>query len=768
MAAWVHWRVGTVAGLLIAGLGCGSEQDDAGSVRTRALSPEIVAERERVSARAAAGVALRAGAAAPEKQVLFGDLHVHTTFSPDAFVMSLPLMGGEGARPPAMACDYARHCSALDFWSINDHAEGITPRRWRETIDSIRQCNASAGDPSDPDVVAFPGWEWSQVAWARERHYGHKNVIFRAGDAVPARAVGAPREGLTRSPLGPAARALLMVQDWENREEYWNFGAYYAETAAVPACEPGVDTRDLPAECMETAADPKALFEKLAQWGFDSIVIPHGTAWGLNTPPGVSFEKQLTGEQHDPARQTLIEVYSGHGNSEPYRDWRHVRVEADGTAVCPAPSENFLPCCWRAGELIAERCAAAGESAAECDARAAKARGNFVDASVTGYWTVPGSRVEEWLDCGVCRDCFNPPLDLRPQASVQYALALTRTGADGDPLRFRFGFVGSSDIHRARPGTGYKEFGRRGNSEATGALDPGIAARLQDRREPEPRSVRYQHGVTELGLQFSRPMERQASFFMTGGLVGLHADGRSRDSIWSALQRKEVYATSGDRILLWFDLLQPGGTLPMGSHARASSNPRFRVRAVGSFEQLPGCPPHTVSALGADRIGDLCLGECYHPSGERRKIDRIEIVRIRPQEDSSEDAGQLIDDSWRIHRCDGDPAGCVFEFDDPEFTRAGRDAVYYARAIQEPTPAVNAGALRCERDDSGRCIEPHPCYGGYPTAADDDCLAPNEERAWSSPIFVDYDPSGGRPDGAPVAGPQAVSGSSPTSRGATR
>ena len=82
------------------------------------------------------------------------------------------------------------------------------------------------------------------------------------------------------------------------------------------------------------------------------------------------------------------------------------------------------------------------------------------------------------------------------------------------------------------------------------------------------------------------------------------------------------------------------------------------------------------------------------------------------------------------------PVGCTIEIEDPDFVAGARDTIYYGRAIQEPTPAVNAGGLRCKFDDTGNCLEVHPCWGDYRTPYGDDCLTPNEERAWSSPIYV--------------------------------
>ena len=181
--------LGLAGFLFVRGLAHGlfGRHEGPGRVTERRVPAAVVTERNRAQENAAKAI----GAPA-DKQILFGDLHVHTTFSTDAFLTSLPMLQGEGARPPADACDYARYCSALDFWSINDHAEGLTPAHWEETVESIRQCNAVAGDPKNPDVVAFLGWEWTQVGTTPEDHYGHKNVVLRgtSDDEITARPIG--------------------------------------------------------------------------------------------------------------------------------------------------------------------------------------------------------------------------------------------------------------------------------------------------------------------------------------------------------------------------------------------------------------------------------------------------------------------------------------------------------------------------------------------------------------------------------------------------
>ncbi len=751
MGRWIAVAFGSVLLLVAAYVGGAwfgiyGQHEGPGEPTAARIPEAVVAERDRHAERAAAALT----PAPPASQILFGDLHVHTTFSTDAFLTSLPMLQGEGAHPISDACDFARFCSSLDFWSINDHAEASTPRRWQETKDAIRQCNALAGDPENPDVVAFLGYEWSQVGRTPADHYGHKNVVLRglSDDEVPVRPIGAA--GLATDALrnaGEAIPRLLPFADFPNRQRYWNFLRFLDEIAAVPHCPEGVPSSELPADCYESAMTPEDLFRKLREAGHESIVIPHGNTWGFYSPPGITWDKQLVGAMHDPARQTLIEVMSGHGNSEEYRDWRAVVFDDAGTPGCPEPRDDYLPSCWRAGEIIRARCADAGESEAECEERAATARQHYAEASIAGPRAVPGVLAEEWLDAGQCRDCFLPSFNYRPGGSAQYALAISEFDEGEqpgvEPRRFQFGFIASSDNHRARPGTGYKEFARRAMTEANGAASAVWRERIVGERDPaEPRSRAVDiESLQRQGLA-ALETERQSSFFLTGGFAAVHAEGRSRDAIWDAFARKEVYGTSGARILLWFHLLngvRPDGSfgaVPMGGEARAAGVPRFEVRAVGSFEQEPGCPDWSQSALGPEAIERICRGECYHPSDRRRPITRIEVVRIRPQTTPDEPVAKLIDDPWRVFACAPSEAGCVVQFEDPDHAASGRDAVYYVRAIEASTEMINADNLRCTRDADGRCVDVDPCWGDYRTG-DDDCLAPAEPRAWSSPIYVD-------------------------------
>ena len=699
----------------------------------------------------AQAAAARAVTTAQPKQVLFGDFHVHSTFSTDAFLWSLPMLQGDGAHPVSDACDFARFCSGLDFWSINDHAEASTPRRWAETKEAIRQCDAVSGDPANPDVAVFMGWEWSQVGPTPQEHYGHKNVIFRGlGEKdIPTRpiaAAGMASDGL-RSSIGQMP-PLLPLLDFPNRQRYYNFIEFMDEVRRVPDCPKGVNSRDLPADCYETAATPAELFEKLDQWGLETIVIPHGNTWGFYSPPGTTWDKQLVGKMHDPSKQFLVEIMSGHGSSEEYRSWKEIELDAQGVPHCPAPAPNYLPSCWRAGEIIAARCKAAGLGDDECASRAADARQHYAAAGIVGPWAVPGNTAADWLDSGQCKDCFIPAFNYRPGGSTQYALAISNFDDPANPRRFRFGFIASSDNHQARGGTGYKELGRLGFTENGGPESARWRERLMGERPgPAPKAVVVDvQDVARRGFA-ALESERQASFFMTGGLVAVHSNGRSRDDVWNAVQRREVYGTSGDRILLWLNLLNAVGpdggvaTAPMGSEVRLGHTPRFEVRAVGAFKQKPGCPDYATQALAPNRLEKLCKGECFNPSDERKQITRIEIVRIRPQVTPGEPLAQLIDDKWRVFHCEPSAAGCVVQFEDPDFIAGDRPALYYARAIEEPSPAVNGGNLRCKYDETGRCIAVNPCYGDYRTPKSDECLGTIEERAWSSPIYVD--PSAG-------------------------
>jgi hypothetical protein len=617
---------------------------------------------------------------------------------------------------PSDACDFARYCSALDFWSINDHAESLTPRVWADTVQSIRDCNAKAGDPRNPDMVSYVGWEWSNSAKDDvASHYGHKNVIFRTWEKgqTPTRPIGS--QGKSVFTAAPAALiGLMSLVDTVAATS--DFGWYVEESKATPVCPDGVSARELPKDCREVALTPTSLYRKLDEWGFDAMVIPHGLAWGTTNPLSGDFRTQL--KEHEQRYQKLLEVYSGHGNSERFDDFQRIGQTQSGEKYCPEATQNITPCCQQAGVIARQRCAQPATQS--CEQEVANAINDFVHKGApAGRKLFKEATLDDWAGCGQLRNTFQPSSMYVPRLSAQYSLALGFDEA-GAPKRAKFGLMGSSDGHQARPGSSYKETNR---------------VRFTDNKDV---------GERMFSASALKADSESGSFYYTGGLVAAHTDGRDRDSIWQALSNRNVYATSGDRMLVWFDLLNgPNGEVPMGSEVRMEDVPRFRVKALGALEQLAGCPDYAVAALGEERIASLCQGECYQPGNRRKAISRIEIVRIRPQVSPDESIAPLIENSWRVFECPASGEGCTVEFEDADYSIAQRPALYYARVIQAAEPLIGGDPFGCEYNEQGECIRRNYCIGANATP-DNNCLAEAEPRAWTSPIFVEP-PQGNQP-----------------------
>ena len=740
-----------IASAIVLGLalsGCGQQPDQESFEIQGAAKPQAVVDEGR--ALQSAGVRAlseRAGAprAQPEKQILFGDLHVHSTYSQDAYLFSLPAIGGEGLHPPADACDFARYCANLDFFAMTDHAESLHPNHYESTKESIRDCNARAGDPANPDLVAFMGFEWSQMGKTPETHYGHRCLIFpeTSDDRLPPRPIAASdlRSNYLKTAIAISQLKWLDPLHWSRYSDYVAFGE---NLQTFPVCEEGVSSADLPVGCLEIAETPEVLHRKLDEWGGDVLEIPHGTAWGVYTPASTTMDKHLTSENYDADKMKLVEIMSGHGNSEEYRRWTEFDVDDAGERICPAPTEDYLPCCWQAGEIMRSRCEGLDED--ECERRVELARSYGTEAYTNVNRVFPDAAPEEWLDCGQCRDCFKPSFSLRPKESVQYGMSLARPDLpddDGDPMRFRYGFIGSSDEHSSRPGVGYKAVDRGLMTDVNGAEGGAIEALMAGEAMEDPQ-MPLRPGDAVTGVRGNDG--RTQAFLYPGGLAAVHSTSRARGDLWEAMNRREVYATSGPRILMWFDLVNgPGGQArPMGSEVQMAGAPKFEVRALGSFEPKAGCPDWTREGLGGERIADLCHDECYFPSDLRRPIVRVEVVRITTQIAVGESVDPLIEDPWRSFDCQATPEGCVVRFEDEEFVARGRDTLYYVRVLEETRPGIAGRPLRPKRNAEGDVESIEICATG------DDCLDDVQERAWSSPIFVDH-PSRRRGRGAAVA-----------------
>lgn len=577
-------------------------------------------------------------------------------------------------------------------------------------------------------------------------------------------------------------------------------------------CRTSADCCRDPGEAFtEHAREPRELFEKLDRWvnapcaagdealceggkyvDRDVVVGAHGTAWGLGGY--AEFSQDYTQEDHWPRYEKYFEVYSKHGSSESFAQLPPDYVTSAGEpcnpshcgdCTCAPPQGAYTPCCHQCGELLMSECR--GVRCNDAIVAAASCRG------ATSCSVLRTNEQREWLDCGQCPpdQCpFQPAKGYYGRGSVQAALAvrLRETAAVRDRPYYETGFIAATDTHEARPGSTL---------------------------ETIPFAEITQGKALDFVSAAGAPHVMNNNYWFAGGLVAVHVPKEVRDGdredlrhqVFDAFKEQHVYATSGDRIKLWFYRKEGSADAEhMGQVKRGfTGRPAFRVRAVGAWRQADGdaCAGRDFEGHGFDRVfaHETCVDTCYNPdTTTREEIVRVEVVKIsraaaassldqcsaaRPCQAAGEvcdyycrhdsqpgdcamgrcvaDLAPLIEDPWKAFDCAGNeltptlrqgqppsyPAGqsaadCKITFTGDEITTGGRPVVYYVRAIQEPTEFINGDPMNCTRADDpgapadGRCTSTEPCRP-YDAVMRDEAAckkATNNERAWSSPIYL--------------------------------
>jgi hypothetical protein len=280
---------------------------------------------------------------------------------------------------------------------------------------------------------------------------------------------------------------------------------------------------------------------------------------------------------------------------------------------------------------------------------------------------------------------------------------------------FKFGMIGSTDSHTSLATT--REENSFGKATPT---------------EPGTGNERYMERITGIAPSFDgsdvviRHYQSLAS-----GLAGVWSRENTREALWNAFKRKEVYATTGTRMTV-------------------------RVFAGWDFEEKEVVQPNFAEqgyARGVPMGGDLTNGpEGKAPAFMVRAIrdpdganlDRIQIVKGWLDE-AGENHEKVYDAAWTGSRTPGadgklppvgntvigarftNDIGSAFltaYWQDPDFDASER-AFYYVRVLEIPTPTWLAY---------------DKAFYGDEITLPEDALLVHQERAYTSPIW--YTPHG--------------------------
>jgi len=223
--------------------------------------------------------------------------------------------------------------------------------------------------------------------------------------------------------------------------------------------------------------------------------------------------------------------------------------------------------------------------------------------------------------------------------------------------------------------------------------------------------------------------------FNPGGLAVIWAEENSRDALFEAMRRREVYGTSGPRHVVRFfggwdlpaDLCSQASFaaagyasgVPMGADLppRAAERPAFAVSALRD----PGTPQSPGVALQRVQIVKGWL-----ENGVSR--ERVYEVAGNP------DNGASVDLKTCAPEGPGSDSLCSV-WQDPDFDASQR-AFYYARVVENPSCRWSTFACNAKRVD---CSDPGSVPKELAVCCEPGRRKTVQERSWTSPIW--YSPA---------------------------
>ena len=264
---------------------------------------------------------------------------------------------------------------------------------------------------------------------------------------------------------------------------------------------------------------------------------------------------------------------------------------------------------------------------------------------------------------------------------------------------FKYGIIGSTDTHRASPGavdevTGYGTNGLVGERPAPFPSQPGAASRSTEN---------------------------------PGGLAGVWAEENTRESIFDALKRREVFGTSGPRIRVRFF---GGWTYRATQHTSRNLVDEAYKNGVPMGGDLPVRPrnaaaPRFVVWASKDAQGgnlhkiQIVKGWTAHGETFEKVFDVVCADGVKPDARSGMCAATAA--TVNVSDCSVSPDRGAPElrttWTDPEFNATSR-AFYYMRVLQHPT---------CRWSTYRAIATNSKAPAGTPEVI--------RERAWSSPIW---------------------------------